>query len=144
MPEEPRRRLAAVAAAWKDRQRVTLAHIARYGGLAVNTVRYVLDGTTRHPSERTLAGLARGLATDASPPHARDPQDEADCLRDLRAAGGYVTLDEIDAGTLLELGLFVLLRNRRKVAAWMATLRRLEAATPDEVAALEVPRPAPC
>lgn len=137
--DEPRGRLADAASAWRRRQKLTLAQVARHSGLSVNTIRYILDGTTRRPVERTLAALARGLTTDPEPPYARDPQDEAECLRDLRAAGGYATLDEIEDGTLLELGLWIVLRNRRKVRAWLAAIGRLADRSADEIDALGGP-----
>jgi transcriptional regulator with XRE-family HTH domain len=137
MANERPGRLAEALRALMARHGVGLAHVAKYGGLAVNVVRYIRDGTTKHPREATVAKIARGVTTPEDPPHVPDPQDEAEALRDLRAAGGYTTLDEIEADTLLELGLWALLRRERKVRAWAAFVARRAHLTAAEVERLD-------
>jgi transcriptional regulator with XRE-family HTH domain len=137
MANERPGRLAEALRALMARHGVGLAHVARYGGLTPNVIRYIRDGATKHPLETTLAKIARGIATSKEPPHTPDPQDEAEALRDLRAAGGYTTLDEIEADTLLELGLWALLRRERPVRAWVAFIERRAHLTAAEVERLD-------
>lgn len=123
--------LGEVLERWLHRQRVTVAHVVRQGGLSRNTVWLIQQGTTASPELETLRKLARGLATDPFSVEF-DAQVYTDALRELAAAAGFpdptADLPEPDLESALRsTGL-----DRQEAAFWADIHRRYPNATPDQ------------
>jgi hypothetical protein len=75
----------------KKDQRVSYAHIARPGKLSRNTVKLILDGTTRNPSRETVCKLLIGLALDPDD-GTTDQEFLKDALARVTQVSGYEDL----------------------------------------------------
>lgn len=132
MPTAHETILAATLAALLRDRRVSVAHVARAGGLARNTVAYILTGKTRHPPTATLRRVARGVATDPGTGELdREVMTKAERL--LAIGAGYADPAGRDAESLLELAFFSSLNSRERARAWMATFERYKGLDAEEV-----------
>lgn len=133
MSRDPRGWLAVTLGEWMKRQRVGNAHIHRYGRIAVNTLRLIENGTTRRPRPGTLPRIARGIATSAYSPHARDDQIEMSCRRDLEMASVYEESSTFRPDTLLEIGLYGAVGSVERALAWAEVIRELARLSPAQL-----------
>lgn len=140
MNDVTRRRLAQAFVGWQRRRNVSFAHIARYGDVALNTLRYIRTATGGEVSRSTLRKIADGLATESYPPHPRDASMADQIYRDLHRAAEYGEVPTDLPDTFLETGLFYEIGTMEQAHAWYAAIRRLRGLRPDEIDRLQ---PAP-
>ena len=119
--------------AWRRRQRVSYAHIARHAGIARNTLDQIRKGTTRAPDLATLRGIATGLATDPYPPGDCDHQLADRIYVELYTAAGYAPAGLLAGGDLLDTALYGVLGSTAKTRAWRAAIDRLQGLSVDEI-----------
>jgi transcriptional regulator with XRE-family HTH domain len=136
MTGESARRLAEAFVAWQRRRNLSLAHIARHGKVARNTLEYLRKGTAREISRPTLRKIANGLATEPYPPYPRDASMADQIYRDLHRAAGYGDVESHLPDTFLEQALFYRLGTLERAHAWQAAIERLACLEPAEIASL--------
>jgi len=120
---------------WIDQQRVSMAHVARHGHVAVNTMRMILLGETRHPTPDTLRRLARGIAT-APRTHEVAAAVAERCYQDLAIITGYTDVGGQETDTLLRFGLLMTLKSEERARAWAEQIAALSHLEPAEIATL--------
>lgn len=129
----PGRRLAEAFVAWQRRRYATLAHIARHGKVARNTLEYLRKGTAREISRVTLRKVANGLATEPYPPYLRDTTLSDQIYRDLHRAADYGEVPTELPETFLETALYAVVGTLERAHAWQAVIERLADLSPDEI-----------
>lgn len=80
-------RLAAIVEDWFQRQRVSIAHVVKFGRVARNTIWLIQQGTTTEPEAETLRKIARGIAAEPRTGHV-DRAIYLEVLQDLGRAAG--------------------------------------------------------
>lgn len=139
MSPDAARELAELLGAWKREQRVSFAHIARRGHIALNTLRYLFRGSRHTVGRETLYNVAVGLATDPAPPYDLDDDVLKKIVRELFAIAGYTPLDDETAAGLLERALLATGQSAPKARRLARLLRAsavLEDAAIDHLTAL--------
>lgn len=116
--------VAETLAAILTAERLRPIDIMRASGIARNTIVLILRGETGTPLPATLAGLARGCATEPKPPHEVNTTKERRYFRALAISAGYVTVQISEARTLLELGLIARTGSVERARAWLELFER--------------------
>jgi transcriptional regulator with XRE-family HTH domain len=130
-------RLSEVVRALMQRERLTVTDLMRAGGMARNTVEYILKARTQEPERQTIRRLARALATD---PRTRemDGVKMADYESLLHVAAGFADPTADQARTLVELGLYYRLQSLDRARAWDTLIDEQAALDPGQIRALGV------
>lgn len=126
-------RLAEAIERWLQRQRLTVAHVVRYGGLSRNTVWLIQQGTTASPEMETLRKLARGLATDPYGTHEVDTNVYREAWRDLALSCGFPDPTIEDAPPSMEASIRTVAKPSGSAESWAEFIRDHSEATPDQI-----------
>lgn len=112
-------------------QRVSIAHIVKYGEISRNTIWLIQQGVTTTPEPETLRKIARGLATD---PHSAqfDRPVYITCLRTLCEGAGMRDLTADIPPCDLETEIRAVVGNRDDASALTLFVRRFPNMTAGE------------
>jgi hypothetical protein len=117
----------------KKDQRVSYAHIARPGKLSRNTVKLILDGTTRNPTRETVCKVLIGLALDPDD-GTTDQEFLKDALARVTQVPGYEDLVTDWLPGTLECLLAAHVGDLAVARAWLEMIRDRRDAGLDEIA----------
>lgn len=126
------RPLAELVSGLLDHERLSIAQVMRFSGVARNTINWIRNGRITHPERHTIQSLARAFATD---PATRVVDEEKMMKHEgmLNAAAGYAdpTADQTDS--LLELALYYQLQHLPKAREWTRTIEALAGLSIEEI-----------
>src|SRR5262252_3442960 len=124
--------LGEALVAWMRQENVSVAHVVRVSGVAQNTIRQIILGTTQHPKTETLHALARAIATH---PWTGDLEGSVSerCYRDFAVLAGYAPLETGVGASLLLLALTRHLSSRARAVAWLALIDEYAGLAAEEV-----------
>lgn len=112
-------------------QRVTQAHVTRWGGVARNTLWLIRQGTTEAPEAETLRKIAHGIAADPKTGAVSRPV-YVDALQRLSRASGLPDLADAIPPCDLEAEIRAIVKDRRRSAVFAAFIRKYPDMTPGE------------
>ena len=128
-----RSRLGDTLERWLQRQRLSKAHVSKYGGVSTNTIWLIQQGTTASPEMETLRKLARGLATNPFGDHEVDRHIYSEAWRDLALSCGFPDPTTEDAPPSIEASIRTIAKPSGAAESWADFIRDHSDATPDQI-----------